>query len=98
MPVSSEIAGSRMLTAEVFAFTTRVEMQVAARTPPAALVLLALPVATSLIEILPVTARPLSLRADGTGGPDELPSPAVGERDLGPAGACRLRSRVCPVP
>jgi hypothetical protein len=32
-------------------------MQVAARTPPAALVLLVLPVATSLIEILPVTDR-----------------------------------------
>ena len=33
--MSSEIAGSRMLTAEVFAFTTSVEMQVAASTPPA---------------------------------------------------------------
>src|SRR6187200_3000904 len=28
------MAGSRMLTAEVFAFTTSVEMQVAASTPP----------------------------------------------------------------
>ena len=35
MPVSSLMAGSRMLTAEVFAFTTSVEMQAAARTPPA---------------------------------------------------------------
>ena len=34
MPVSSLIAGSRMLTAEVFALTTSVEMQVAASTPP----------------------------------------------------------------
>lgn len=34
VPVSAEIAGSRMLTAEVFAFTTNVEMQVAASTPP----------------------------------------------------------------
>ena len=33
--MSSEIAGSRMLTADVFAFTISVEMQVAASTPPA---------------------------------------------------------------
>ena len=33
VPVSSLIAGSRMLTAEVFAFTTSVARQVAARTP-----------------------------------------------------------------
>ena len=35
VPVSAEMAGSRMLTAEVFAFTTRVEMQVTASTAPA---------------------------------------------------------------
>jgi hypothetical protein len=34
VPVSSEMAESRMLTAEVLAFTTSVEMQVAASTPP----------------------------------------------------------------
>ena len=34
MPVSSLIAGSRMLTAEVLALTTSVERQVAASTPP----------------------------------------------------------------
>ena len=34
MPVSSLMAGSRMLTAEVLAFTTNVERQVAASTPP----------------------------------------------------------------
>jgi hypothetical protein len=33
MPVSSLMAGSRMLTADVFAFTTSVAIQVAARTP-----------------------------------------------------------------
>src|SRR5262245_15926786 len=33
MPVSSLIAGSRMLTADVLAFTTRVDRQVTARTP-----------------------------------------------------------------
>lgn len=32
-PVSSLMAGSRMLTAEVLALTTRVDKQVAARTP-----------------------------------------------------------------
>src|SRR5688572_4794480 len=48
MPVSSLIAGSRMLTADVFAFTTNVEMQVAARTPRACPVLCA----TSLIGFL----------------------------------------------
>src|SRR4029077_20181175 len=35
MPVSSEIAGSRMLTAEVLALTMSVEIQVTARTAPA---------------------------------------------------------------
>ncbi len=35
IPVSSLIAGRRILTAEVFALTTSVEMQVAASTPPA---------------------------------------------------------------
>ena len=44
--MSSEMAGRRMLTAEVFAFTTRVEMQVTASTPRAARVLAC---ATSLI-------------------------------------------------
>jgi hypothetical protein len=34
IPVSSLIAGSRMLTADVLALTTKVEMQVAANTPP----------------------------------------------------------------
>ena len=34
MPVSWLIAGSRMLTADVFALTTSVERQVAASTPP----------------------------------------------------------------
>jgi hypothetical protein len=34
VPVSSLIAGSRMLTADVLAFTTRVDRQVAAKTPP----------------------------------------------------------------
>ena len=38
IPVSSLIAGSRMLTAEVLALTTSVERQVAARTPPARVV------------------------------------------------------------
>jgi hypothetical protein len=37
IPVSSLIAGSKMLTAEVFAFTTSVAMQVAASTPVAPL-------------------------------------------------------------
>ena len=41
VPVSAEIAGSRMLTAEVLAFTTSVEMQVAASTPPARVVVAA---------------------------------------------------------
>ena len=40
MPVSSLIAGSRMLTAEVLALTTSVEMQVAASTPPVRLAVL----------------------------------------------------------
>ena len=38
MPVSALMAGSRMLTADVLAFTTKVDRQVAARTPPAAAV------------------------------------------------------------
>ena len=51
--MSSEMAGRRMLTADVLAFTTRVEMQVAASTPP-----VRVPVfVTSLIRLsLPVTA------------------------------------------
>lgn len=35
MPVSALMAGRRMLTAEVLAFTTKVDRQVAASTPPA---------------------------------------------------------------
>ncbi len=35
MPVSSLMAGSRMLTADVFALTTSVDRHVTARTPPA---------------------------------------------------------------
>src|SRR4051812_7704553 len=48
MPVSSLIAGSRMLTADVFALTTSVDRQVTASTPRA-------PATTevSLIEVLP---------------------------------------------
>src|SRR6478735_5947976 len=53
VPVSAEMAGSRMLTAEVLAFTTSVEMHVAASTPPARV----LTCATSLI-LLPLPDRP----------------------------------------
>jgi hypothetical protein len=45
------MAGSKMLTAEVLAFTTSVEMQVAASTPPARLLIWA----TSSIRHPPVT-------------------------------------------
>ena len=43
--MSSEMAGSRMLTAQVLAFTTSVEMQAAASTP-----LAWVPVCETLIE------------------------------------------------
>ena len=49
MPVSSLIAGSRMLTAEVFAFTTRVDRHVAASSPRA----------VDVDEAAAVTSRPL---------------------------------------
>ncbi len=51
VPVSAEMAGSRMLTADVFAFTTSVEMQVTVSTPPALLPTCA----TSLIRVPSVT-------------------------------------------
>src|SRR6478735_12506968 len=93
MPVSSEIAGRRMLTAEVFAFTTRVEMQVAAST---ALALVAT-VATSLIG-RPSRCAPgrRCYAADGTAGADGLPSPLLGEGR--PDRPCRSDDGVIPVP
>ncbi len=55
-PVSSLIAGNRMVTAEVFAFTTNVETHAASNTPmPAALPLF---VIASRSDMRPVSARP----------------------------------------
>ena len=56
MPVSSLIAGSRMLTAEVFAFTTRVDRHVAASSPRA----------VDVDEAAAVTSPPPGLRTSSS--------------------------------